>query len=347
MNASPPNRTTPLNDLDSQDSFVLLRDRIRWRVALVLGVLIMALMPFLAILNTRLGIDDTARLAWGSLAMSSASLIALLLLPRRLGGTIFFLSIAVLLVIVPAFGLLHDRNMQHWAYILPPLLIFLMRPVPALIAMVVYGVYVTSITAQLLPAIEVVRFSSGYGLTVCFMFAYATLQQRASSLLTYHSSHDALSGCFNRRTFNQAMDDLTSQKGRHTRCELLLLDIDHFKAINDEHGHLVGDQVIAGVAATMKSVLDTDASLFRYGGEEFSAMILDREDGAGMELAERLRVAVDQARFDGVHVTISIGVATWRMASGKVGTVLQQADDALYAAKRAGRNRVIDAATMV
>ncbi|MEZ5461267.1 diguanylate cyclase [Dokdonella sp.] len=335
----------PLKNLQREDSFVLLRDTVRWRVALVLGTLITVMLPVLGMLNTHLGLNDTATLAWGSLAVSSASVLGLLLLPRRLGGTIFFFTIAALLVFVPAYGLQHGRNMQHWAYILPPLLVFLLRPGPALAAMIVYGVYVAWITALLLAPIEVVRFSAGYGLTVCFMYAYAMLQQQAGSLLRYHSSHDALSGCLNRRTFNQAVDSLVDGKGRHARCEFLLMDIDQFKSINDKHGHLVGDQVIAGVAATMMSVLDADTALFRYGGEEFSVMLVDREKGAGIKLAEQLRRAVEQADLDGVRVTISIGVAEWNPGTSRVRTVLQEADDALYAAKRAGRNRVIDASS--
>jgi diguanylate cyclase (GGDEF)-like protein len=175
------------------------------------------------------------------------------------------------------------------------------------------------------------------------MYAYAMLQQQAASMLRYHSSHDALSGCMNRRTFNQAVDSVADSKGRQARCEFLLLDIDHFKSVNDEHGHLVGDQVIAGVAATMKSVLGPDIPLFRYGGEEFSVMLVDQAEGAGIVLAERLRLAVEKADFDGVHVTVSIGVAGWRNASTRLQSLLQQADDALYAAKRGGRNRVVDA----
>jgi diguanylate cyclase (GGDEF)-like protein len=310
----------------------------------VLGILIMLLMLILGTLNVRLGLPDTALLAWIVFAASAASVAALLALPRRLGGTVFFSCIAAILLIVPIYGLENGRNMQHWAYILPPLLVFLLRPGPSLVAMLLYGVYVSAITALLLPMIEVVRFASGYGMMVCFMYTYALLQHRAAAMLRYHSDHDALSNCLNRRTFNEAIDRLASGISKVHRCEFLLLDIDHFKAINDQHGHLVGDRIITQVAAELGRMLDPEAALFRYGGEEFSVMLIDRSDGAGAELAERLRAGVEQSDFQGVRVTLSVGVATWRAGSGKVDAALQKADEALYAAKRAGRNRVVAAA---
>ena len=323
-----------------QDSFITLRDTIRWRVALVLAILIVVLMITLGTINTILGLTDTARLAWAVLAAASATLVALLMLSRRLGGTIFFTSIAAILLIVPVYGLENDRNMQHWAYIFPPLLVFLLRPGPALLAMIAYGVYVSWITALLLSPIEVVRFSSGYGLMVCFMYTYALLQEQAAKLLRYHSDHDALSNCLNRRTFNEALDRLASGQGGFRSCEFLLIDIDHFKAINDRHGHLVGDRVITQVAAELGRHLLADAPLFRYGGEEFAVMLVDAEEGAGGALAERLRSVIEQGDFQGVKVTISVGVSRWRAGTGKVESALQKADEALYAAKRAGRNRV-------
>ena len=323
------------------DSFISLRDTIRWRVAVVLAVLIVVLMIVLGSINTYLGLTDTALLAWVVLAVASASLVALLMFSRRIGGTIFFASIAAILLIVPIYGLENERNMQHWAYIFPPLLVFLLRSGPSLAAMVIYGVYVSWVTSLLLTPIEVVRFASGYGLMVCFMYTYALLQEQAAKMLRYHSDHDALSNCLNRRTFNEAIEQLSAVKGRYRNCEFLLIDIDHFKSINDQNGHLVGDRIITQVAAELGRLLEPSAPLFRYGGEEFSVMLVDAGESTGINLAERLRAAIEQADFQGVKVTISIGVARWQAGAGKVETALQKADEALYAAKRAGRNRVV------
>ncbi|KFN50901.1 GGDEF domain-containing protein [Arenimonas composti] len=323
-----------------RDSFSLLRETMRWRVALVLSALIFVLCLVLGVLNTRLQLADTAQLAWICAAVAGACIAALVALPRHTGGTVFFVTIAALLVGVVAFGWWHGRGMQHWAYIFPPVLVFLLRARPALFGMLLYGVYASTLTALLLPAIEVVRFASGYGLLVCFMFTYALLQERAAEMLSYHSDHDALSNCLNRRTFNETLEQLAGARNLVKRCTFLLLDIDHFKAINDQHGHLVGDRVITGVAAVLGRELDADTPLFRYGGEEFAVLLADADADAGLALGERLRAAVQAADFHGVGVTISVGVGHWRRGDGNPSAALDRADRALYAAKRAGRNRV-------
>lgn len=324
-----------------RDSFSQLRDVLRWRVALVLSVLIAVLMVVLGSLNTRMGLADTALLAWVVLGIAVVCILGLLILPKAQGGTLFFLSIALLLVAVMAFGLYHGRNMQHWAYIFPPVLIFLVRSGPALAGMIAFGVYASFVTALLLPAIEVVRFSSGYGLLVCFMYTYALLQERAASMLRYHSDHDALSNCLNRRTFNEALETLASPRSTSHSCSFLLIDIDHFKSINDQHGHLVGDRIITQVAAELGRMLDPGTPLFRYGGEEFAVMLVDASDDLGPALGERLRAHIAACDFQGVQVTVSIGVGRWHAGQGGLSVALDQADQALYDAKRGGRNRSI------
>jgi diguanylate cyclase (GGDEF)-like protein len=329
-----------------RDSFTQMRDTLRWRVALVLASLIVGLMVVLGVTNTRLGLYDTALLAWIVLAVAGASLLALLRLPRHVGGTIFFSAIALLLVGTMAFGWYVGRPMQHWAYILPPVLIFLLRAGPALIGMIGFGIYATLTTQPLIPGIDTIRFASGYGLLVCFMYTYALLQERAADLLRYHSDHDALSNCLNRRTFNETVEQLGASSARRS-CTFLLIDIDHFKAINDQYGHLVGDRIITEVAAALGRGLDAGTPLFRYGGEEFAVLLVDAGPGAGADLAERLRARIAAGDFQGLSVGVSIGVAEWRSGMNDgLNAALDRADRALYAAKRAGRNRVvIDAAT--
>jgi diguanylate cyclase (GGDEF)-like protein len=324
-----------------RDSYSLLRETLRWRVALVLGVLIVALMLALGVLNTHLGYADTALLAWIIMGMTAACVVGLLTLPRELGGTVFFCVIAAALLLVPAFGLQHGRNMQHWAYILPPVMVFLMRAGPALAVMLIYGAYVTLVSMPVLPGIDVVRFASGYGLLVCFLYTYALLQERAAAMLRYHSDHDALSNCLNRRTFNETLEQLASPDSTHKTCSVLLIDIDHFKSINDQHGHLVGDRIITQVAAELGRQLDAGTPLFRYGGEEFAIILHRGDEHQATALAERLRSAIAACDFQGVAVTASIGVAQWRSGQGSLASAIGRADRALYAAKNAGRNRVV------
>jgi diguanylate cyclase (GGDEF)-like protein len=321
-----------------RDSFTLLREEMRWRVAVVLSSLISVLMVVLGSINTRLGIAENAVLAWIVLAVALASLLGLVKLPKHQGGTLFFVTIAVLLVGVMAYGNYFGRSMQHWAYIFPPVLVFLLRAGPALAGMVAYGIYASLMISPHVEAIGVVRFASAYGLLVCFMYTYALLQEQAAVMLRYHSDHDALSNCLNRRTFNEAMEQLAGGRSSAQSCTFLLIDIDHFKAINDRHGHLVGDRIITQVAAELGRVLDPGTPLFRYGGEEFAVMLADSGPDDGAHLAERLRDAVARGDFQGVDVTVSIGVARWHRGDGSVSVAVDQADQALYAAKAAGRN---------
>jgi diguanylate cyclase (GGDEF)-like protein len=319
-----------------RDSYSILREDLRWRVALALGALVIVLMVVLGIFNLRNGYADTALLAWSVLAVVGGCVIALLALPRGLGGDIFFSVLAVTLVLVMAVGWYLDRPMQHWAYVFPPVVAFLLRSGWALAAMILFGAYASTISAQMLPLIDTVRFASGYGLLVFFMYTYALLEERAAGMLRYHSDHDALSNCLNRRTFNES---LAAVEHEFERCTFLLIDIDHFKAINDQRGHLVGDRVITTVAEVLSRALGDRSAIYRFGGEEFAVM-LDADESAGLALAERMRAAVADADFDGIRTTVSIGVATWHARDGNVGAALSRADHALYAAKAAGRNRV-------
>lgn len=311
----------------------------RWRVALVLGCLVIVLMVVLGSTNVALGLKDTALLAWGVLGGSVIAVGGLLVLPRRLGGTLFFASIAVLLVGVMGFGLCIGRPMQHWAYIFPPVMIYLLRAGPSLVAMILLGTYASATILPLLAGIEVIRFASAYGLLVCFMYAYALLQERAADMLRHHSEHDALSNCLNRRTFNQMIEQLA--RSGEQRCTFLLIDIDHFKAINDQQGHLVGDRVITQVAAALGRELEPGMPLFRYGGEEFAVVMTGKSLTDGLELGECLRATIANTDFGDVKATVSVGVAEWKRAQDSIPATLTQADRALYAAKRAGRNRVL------
>jgi diguanylate cyclase (GGDEF)-like protein len=324
-----------------RDSFSVLADTIRWRVALVLGALIALLMVVLGLLNIALGQHDLALLSWTVLAVALGCLLALALAPRRVGGTLFFVAIALLLVLVMLFGHMQQRPMQHWGYIFPPLIAFVLRPGLALAAMVAYGLLVLGSHWQMLAMIDRVRFGSAYGLLVGFTYTYALLQHHATRLLRYHSERDALTNCLNRRTFNALLQQLQGRAGSQaSRCCFLLLDIDHFKSINDQHGHLVGDRVITEVAAGLGRELDPATPLFRYGGEEFAVLLRDTALADGVLLAERLRQAIERDTFVGLQLTISVGVAEWLPDSGGIETALGRADGAMYEAKRGGRNRV-------
>jgi len=128
---------------------------------------------------------------------------------------------------------------------------------------------------------------------------------------------------------------------------LLLIDIDHFKRVNDSFGHAAGDEVLKGVVATIKTLL-RDSDLFaRIGGEELVVLMPETGIEAARLVAERLRAAIQTDRYplpnQSVTVTASIGLAVTTLPPEPLPALLERADRALYAAKAAGRNRVVEA----
>jgi diguanylate cyclase (GGDEF)-like protein len=155
------------------------------------------------------------------------------------------------------------------------------------------------------------------------------------------STLDELTGLLNRRALEPRFAEVAEQ-ARQTKesVSLVVADIDHFKQVNDDHGHLVGDEVLREVASVMRRNLRTFELLYRFGGEEFLLLLpgADGEDAA--RIAEKLRVAIEELRPMDLPVPCSFGVAT---ASGRkiiFDAMLKAADSALYDAKRFGRNRV-------
>lgn len=333
--------------LDQPTSYAATREILRWRVALVLGVLMAALMVSLAVVNTRMGFDDTALLSMIVLGINLASVGALLLLPKRFGSGLFFATILGLVMFAVVFGWWHGRPLHYWGYLFPAVVVFLLPPWRAMAAMMAFGSATAAVVNSQLPAVEVVRFASVYGLMVCFVTTYALLEERAVRMLRELGDRDGLTGCLNRRRFNEAMARLDAPAAEPIPLGVMLADIDHFKAINDERGHLEGDRVLAAVSQALGLALQIESNagrawLYRYGGEEFAILVRGRDAIQLGLLAEALRsaLAVGGPGLEPGEVSISIGVAAWRQGIEPPLAALQRADDALYAAKRAGRDRV-------
>jgi diguanylate cyclase (GGDEF)-like protein len=157
------------------------------------------------------------------------------------------------------------------------------------------------------------------------------------------STLDPLTGLFNRNALEQRLAELDGQPSNAEEGlshALLLCDLDHFKRVNDQLGHAVGDAVLQDVAYVMRATLRAGDSIYRVGGEEILVVLpgADREDA--MEIAERLRVSVRERRPVGVEVTVSIGVAVSRSDAVDTDDLTARADAALYAAKAGGRDTV-------
>lgn len=181
----------------------------------------------------------------------------------------------------------------------------------------------------------------------------------------FHATVDALTGLFNRHWLHKMLTRLMERsRGQSEPLSLLLIDIDHFKAFNDHHGHVAGDHALRSVAACLRGALRPTDMIARYGGEELAVLLPGAGREIAREIAERLLLAVRAAEITGIEgqrlpgVTVSIGVAQLEPGSGvaqlepgsviagqdAAGTLaerfIEQADRALYRAKAAGRDQV-------
>jgi diguanylate cyclase (GGDEF)-like protein len=170
---------------------------------------------------------------------------------------------------------------------------------------------------------------------------FSAAMMRAERRQRAESSLDPLTGLLNRKSLQGRVAELAEQ-ARLTgdAVALIALDVDHFKAINDTHGHARGDDVLRAIAGAIRGELRSFELAYRVGGEEFLVVLpgIDLEHGAGV--AERLRACMEALRPDGIDLTVSLGVAAARGADVTLAELFDAADHALYAAKRGGRNRV-------
>ncbi len=162
---------------------------------------------------------------------------------------------------------------------------------------------------------------------------------------------DSLTGVFNRRYLDRRLDDEVASARRYKQpLSVMLLDIDHFKQINDQYGHQTGDQVLIALGEIATEVLRETDVLTRYGGEEFLILSPHTPLAGAIKLAERLRQHIEAYDFGlprtlgatpSAKVTASIGVAVLDSDTGTAGSLVRAADESLYRAKQQGRNRVI------
>ena len=189
------------------------------------------------------------------------------------------------------------------------------------------------------------------GLSSALLYLMWRSQQRKAEALRAETLHDSLTGVENRRSFLRRMGAALGKPSAPPHLDvLMILDLDHFKQINDRGGHLFGDQVLIAVVSCLERTLAGRAHLARLGGEEFGVLGVALGASDGLRLAEQLRTAVSQLPFrlgdDEVRTTISIGFAVHdcELHQHNQSSWLGAADQALYSAKAHGRNRVVSAA---
>ncbi len=193
----------------------------------------------------------------------------------------------------------------------------------------------------------------GNGLGLAFGFFWMTTAMLAGEL-EHMASTDPLTRLYNRRTFLKWCErELERTRRSKAPFSLLMVDLDHFKRVNDDFGHHAGDQVLCAAVEQMQDSIRGLDVLCRWGGEEFAVLLPNAPLDATRLVAERIRENIQkvalpvevtgdhvQGKF---HLTASIGTATFREGEDGVAFMLQRADEALYQAKRAGRNRVLEA----
>jgi two-component system, cell cycle response regulator len=171
--------------------------------------------------------------------------------------------------------------------------------------------------------------------------------ERLNALLFADSRHDRLTGLGNRRSLDEDLERLVGQAARSERVfSVVLWDVDRFKQFNDSAGHAAGDEVLRAVAAALAGECRSADKAYRYGGEELLVALSDQDAEGATAAAERMRASIEALAIahpgltpPGV-LTISGGIATFR-AGDDIERLLSRADEALYEAKRAGRNRVL------
>ena len=181
---------------------------------------------------------------------------------------------------------------------------------------------------------------------LCAIALWAYRVKRSQLKFQKLARRDGLTGIYNRQHFFETAQDTLRYCAKSSReASLLVLDLDHFKAVNDMHGHAAGDAVLRRAVAACQARLRSIDLFGRLGGEEFAILLPDCGQGTAAERADEMRAAIAGARRTGdagvdVQVTASFGVATTKACGYSLPTLLAKADQALYVAKNTGRNRV-------
>jgi diguanylate cyclase (GGDEF)-like protein len=166
------------------------------------------------------------------------------------------------------------------------------------------------------------------------------LQHRAAMR---HATRDALTGAGNRMAMELAAEHEIALARRHRMpASLLVIDLDHFKRVNDSLGHAAGDRALIDTAELLRSTCRDSDSLFRFGGEEFVLLLSQTDEEGAAAIAERIREVVAEHWAGSMELTLSIGVATLE-AGETLSSWFERADRALYVGKQGGRNRVVTA----
>jgi diguanylate cyclase (GGDEF)-like protein len=200
---------------------------------------------------------------------------------------------------------------------------------------------------RILGSIEVINKKSGSFNSDDLSILTALANQVAIALenarLYEESIADSLTGLYHHRFLELRLEEELARSKRYKRpLSLVMIDIDDFKRVNDEKGHLMGDRVLMAVASILKRVTRAEDVVARYGGDEFSIIMPRTSRDSMRSVVERLKVEVEKINFSGIRITVSIGIGYFdgKEAEFDCRDLIRRADEALYLVKRSGRNRV-------
>jgi diguanylate cyclase (GGDEF)-like protein len=228
-----------------------------------------------------------------------------------------------------------------WCYPAVVFFFFVLRRRTANACSIALLLIATAMVYRTLGTRVTVRFAASLVLTIAVINVFQNIIGELQRRLLAQAITDPLTGAYNRRYMEARLEEaLQGARRRPEPVSLLMVDVDHFKRVNDEHGHKAGDGVLRGLVQLLRHRARAVDLLFRMGGEEFVLLLPDTPEDAAAGVAEELRQAIAAtALLDGKVVTASLGVAGAR-PEDTVESWLRAADAAMYAAKEAGRNRV-------
>lgn len=228
----------------------------------------------------------------------------------------------------------------YWAYPALVVVFYLIKPRTAIVltTLSLFGLLPILVGLDLFTQLTVIITLI---LTTIFAYIFASRTSEQRDLLLQQATRDPLTGIRNRRAFDEKIEDVIRLQQRvKTKVSLLLLDLDHFKTINDTYGHAEGDEILIRITEIIKLRIRTTDHVYRLGGEEFVVMVERADIHAAAKLAEQFRTLVEACELKYEHpVTVSIGVAEY--ADGEsADSWLRRADQAMFEGKRSGRNQV-------
>lgn len=257
---------------------------------------------------------------------------------RRVRGA----SIAIaLLALAGALITIYVRGVEqvYWAFPAVMACFYLLKPLEAVIITLSFNALITPVIFQNLETFTAGTVAVTIFVTTAFAFAFTVINNRQQEKLLSLATKDPLTGAGNRRALQVKLTEVINSFERNgLPTSIIVLDLDHFKKVNDIHGHAVGDQILCEVVGIVNLRTRLNDGLFRIGGEEFVVVADGQCLNDACHLAEQLRTLVEVNELvPNSAVTISLGVAEIR-GGESAQSWLSRADDALYRAKREGRN---------